>query len=85
MPSKHDRKSGCESGSQSYQFRTHFHDSDRTGRSGDAVNAPASAWTAASGVLVVFDRRPEAAPIADRTAFAHSTSPSGCPVTVLRG
>jgi hypothetical protein len=37
-----------------------------------------------TGVLVVFDRRPDAAPIADRTTFTQATSPSGRPVTVLR-
>ncbi len=36
------------------------------------------------GVLVVFDRRPEAAPIADRTRFEQVSSPAGRPVTVLR-
>ncbi len=36
------------------------------------------------GVLVVFDRRPEVAPIADRTRFEQVNSPSGRPVTVLR-
>jgi hypothetical protein len=35
-------------------------------------------------VLVVFDRRPEAAPIAARTVFAEAVSPSGHPITVLR-
>ncbi len=37
-----------------------------------------------TGVLVVFDRRPQAAPIAERTVFDRATSPSGRPVTVLR-
>jgi hypothetical protein len=37
-----------------------------------------------TGVLVVFDRRPQAAPIAERTAFAQAIGPSGRPVTVLR-
>jgi hypothetical protein len=37
-----------------------------------------------TGVLVVFDRRPQAAPIAERTVFDQATSPSGRPVTVLR-
>jgi hypothetical protein len=37
-----------------------------------------------AGVLVVFDRRPEAAPIAARTVFAEAVSPSGRPITVLR-
>ncbi len=36
------------------------------------------------GVLVVFDRRPDAAPIADRTRFEQASSPSGRPITVLR-
>jgi AAA domain len=37
-----------------------------------------------TGVLVVFDRRPQAAPIAERTSFEETTSPSGRPVTLLR-
>jgi hypothetical protein len=37
-----------------------------------------------TGVLVVFDRRPKAAPIAERTRFEEATSPSGRPITVLR-
>ncbi len=37
-----------------------------------------------TGVLVVFDRRPKAAPIAERTRVTDATSPSGRPVTVLR-
>jgi hypothetical protein len=37
-----------------------------------------------AGVLVVFDRRPEAAPIAARTTFAKAVSPSSRPITVLR-
>jgi hypothetical protein len=37
-----------------------------------------------TGVLVVFDRRPAAAPIAERTRFAQAASPSGRTVTVLR-
>jgi hypothetical protein len=37
-----------------------------------------------TGVLVLFDRRPKAAPIAKRTRFEEATSPSGRPVTVLR-
>jgi hypothetical protein len=36
------------------------------------------------GVLVVFDRRPDAAAIADRTTFHHAATPSGRPVTILR-
>jgi hypothetical protein len=37
-----------------------------------------------TGVLVVFDRRPNAAPVAERTTFDQATSPSGRAVTVLR-
>jgi hypothetical protein len=37
-----------------------------------------------TGVLVVFDRRPEADPIAARTRFEDAVSPSGRPITVLR-
>src|SRR5262249_17443212 len=37
-----------------------------------------------TGILVIFDRRPETAPIAERTTFEQETSPSGRPVTVLR-
>jgi hypothetical protein len=37
-----------------------------------------------TGVLVIFDRRPKAAPIAKRTRFEEATSPSGRTVTVLR-
>jgi hypothetical protein len=37
-----------------------------------------------TGALVIFDRRPQAAPVAERTAFAQATSPSGRTVTVLR-
>lgn len=37
-----------------------------------------------TGVLVIFDRRPDAAPIAERTRFEQATSPSGRPITVLR-
>jgi len=36
------------------------------------------------GVLVVFDRRPGTAPIAERTRFEEATSPSGRLITVLR-
>ena len=36
------------------------------------------------GVLVLFDRRAEAAPIAQRTRFEAATTPSGRAVTVLR-
>jgi hypothetical protein len=38
----------------------------------------------AAGTLIIFDRRPDAASITERTAFAQATSPSGCPITVLR-
>jgi ATPase family associated with various cellular activities (AAA) len=37
-----------------------------------------------TGALVIFDRRPKAAPIAERTTFVQATSPSGRPITVLR-
>jgi hypothetical protein len=37
-----------------------------------------------AGALIVFDRRPEAAPISERTRFEEATSPSGRPITVLR-
>lgn len=36
------------------------------------------------GVLVLFDRRPEAPPLAERTGFHQATSPAGRPVTILR-
>jgi hypothetical protein len=36
------------------------------------------------GTLVVFDRRPEAADITERTAFFDAETPSGRPVTLLR-
>ena len=36
------------------------------------------------GVLVLFDRRPEAAAVDERTAFEEAETPSGRPVTVLR-
>lgn len=39
---------------------------------------------AGHGTLVVFDRRPEAAPPHERTAFATTQTPSGRPVTLLR-
>ena len=38
----------------------------------------------ATGTLVVFDRRPRAAPIDERTRFGAATSPAGRPITVLR-
>ncbi|MEV4834688.1 AAA family ATPase [Nonomuraea sp. NPDC049486] len=37
-----------------------------------------------TGVLVIFDRRPEAPPWQDRGAFEEATTPSGRQVTVLR-
>jgi hypothetical protein len=37
-----------------------------------------------TGVLVVFDRRPGAAPIAKRTTFAEATTPASRAATVLR-
>jgi hypothetical protein len=37
-----------------------------------------------TGTLVLFDRRPGAAPVAERTRFEEATSPSGRAVTVLR-
>jgi hypothetical protein len=38
----------------------------------------------ATGVLVVFDRRPAAPPIAERTRFAEATTPAGRAATILR-
>jgi hypothetical protein len=37
-----------------------------------------------TGILVIFDRRPNAAPIAERTRFDQTTSPTGRPITILR-
>ncbi|MFI7224971.1 hypothetical protein ACIBO5_17245 [Nonomuraea angiospora] len=37
-----------------------------------------------TGVLVVFDRRPEAPPWKERGGFEQATTPSGREVTVLR-
>jgi len=37
-----------------------------------------------AGALVIFDRRPEAAPLLDRTRFEEAATPSGRSVTVLR-
>lgn len=37
-----------------------------------------------TGTLVIFDRRPTAAPIAQRTQFGIVTTPQGRPVTLLR-
>jgi len=37
-----------------------------------------------TGTLVIFDRRPEAAPIEDRTRFEEVTTPAGRTVTLLR-
>ncbi|TDE41980.1 ATP-binding protein [Nonomuraea mesophila] len=41
--------------------------------------------TLTTGVLVIFDRRPEAPPWKDRGSFEQATTPSGRQVTVLRG
>ncbi len=38
-----------------------------------------------TGILVLFDRRPDAPPIATRTRLEEATSPTGRPITVLRG
>jgi hypothetical protein len=38
----------------------------------------------ATGVLVVFDRRPAAPPIAERTRFAEASTPAGRAATILR-
>jgi hypothetical protein len=40
--------------------------------------------TLATGVLVIFDRRPEAPPWKERGGFEQATTPSGRQVTVLR-
>lgn len=37
------------------------------------------------GILVIFDRRPDAPPLAQRTRFEAETTPVGRAVTVLRG
>jgi hypothetical protein len=37
-----------------------------------------------TGVLVIFDRRPKAAPITERITFDEATSPAGRPITILR-
>ncbi len=37
-----------------------------------------------TGTLVVFDTRPQAAPVHERTAFSQQTTPSGRTVTLLR-
>jgi len=37
-----------------------------------------------TGVLVIFDRRPKAAPITARITFNQATSPAGRPITILR-
>lgn len=36
------------------------------------------------GLLVIFDRRPNAVPLTERTGISESRSPAGRPVTVLR-
>jgi hypothetical protein len=33
---------------------------------------------------VIFDRRPDAAPLAERTRFDQAASPAGRPITILR-
>lgn len=38
-----------------------------------------------TGVLVIFDRRPDAAPPPKRIRFEEAATPSGRKVTVLRG
>jgi hypothetical protein len=37
-----------------------------------------------TGTLVIFDRRPEAPPVPDRTHIDQATSPAGRPITILR-
>ena len=37
-----------------------------------------------TGTLIIFDRRPNAAPITERTRFDQTTSPTGRPITILR-
>ena len=37
-----------------------------------------------TGTLILFDRRPQAPPITERTQFEPATSPSGRQITVLR-
>lgn len=37
-----------------------------------------------TGTLMIFDRRPSAAPVADRTTITSVTSPAGRPITLLR-
>ena len=37
-----------------------------------------------TGTLIIFDRRPDAAPVADRTGISETTSPGGRIVTLLR-
>jgi hypothetical protein len=37
-----------------------------------------------TGTLVVFDTRPQTAPVHERTAFSQQTTPSGRTVTLLR-
>jgi hypothetical protein len=37
-----------------------------------------------TGVLMLFDRRPAAGPIAERIRFAQAASPAGRPITLLR-
>jgi hypothetical protein len=37
-----------------------------------------------SGTLIIFDRRPTAPPITDRTQLSKETTPSGRTITLLR-
>jgi hypothetical protein len=37
-----------------------------------------------TGTLVIFDRRPKAPPLTERTTFEQTTSPTGRPITLLR-
>ena len=37
-----------------------------------------------TGTLVIFDRRPQAPPVAERTTFHQTTTPTGHPITLLR-
>lgn len=37
-----------------------------------------------TGTLIIFDRRPDAAPIPERTVFSQEHSPAGRAITVLR-
>ena len=37
-----------------------------------------------TGTLIIFDRRPDAAPVADRTGISETTSPAGRTISLLR-